>query len=154
MHTFLTFASFAAASATVVVRAADPESAWVLVSAGLGVAFGAVTLSVAPSRRAREHNDLARRFIVLEREIVKAGQEQPPSERVDEWIGRRLSIEEDEPPLNHMLNVACHNELVMAMGKPRHEMVYIPWWKRTLMSVGFDPYNAEYVKKLAPSKRG
>jgi hypothetical protein len=78
------------------------------------------------SRQARTHNDLYRRFVELERDMV--GIAQPNEDDLKEVKGRRLMIEADEPPIKFAVDVLCHNELVRALGSDEYRRV--PWWQK------------------------
>ena len=60
----------------------------------------------APGLGARQHNDLAREFIGLERDLVRVGDVTP--ERLAELTARRLDIEAAEPPILRVLDAMCH----------------------------------------------
>ena len=55
------------------------------------------TVILTPGLRARQHNDLAREIIGLERDLVRADDVTP--ERLAEQMARRLKIEAAEPPI-------------------------------------------------------
>ncbi|WP_336816897.1 hypothetical protein [Burkholderia gladioli] len=98
-----------------------------LVAAGLVTVLSAVNLVVGSSQRARAHADFARQFIGLEKRMALAA----PDERVLLDIrSERLSIEADEPPVLHVLNVICHNEQMRAMGYPNSMLAKVGFWQR------------------------
>ena len=67
---FLTLMALIAASTTVLVRVAWPDSVAVLVVASVSVLAQALALTWTPGRRARQHNEIARSFIDLEQKMV------------------------------------------------------------------------------------
>lgn len=92
-----------------------------LISSGLVTVLAAVNLVVGSSRRAREHDDFARRFIALEKRMLGAESEQV----LHEVSEARLSIEAEEPPVMQVLNCLCHNEQMRAMGYKKEELAQI-----------------------------
>jgi hypothetical protein len=83
-----------------------------LALAAIVTALSALDLVLGTERRAREHHDFERRWITLEREMIRAGD--CGAEQLAEFEDRRLSIEADEEPPLRILDVLCHNELVRA----------------------------------------
>lgn len=99
---------------------------------GLIVAISsAVDLVVGTGQMARLHNDLAKRFIQLEKEMIIEN-DPPGEERIKEFISRRLGIEEDEPPILRTLDRLCYNELKRSMGYSEKEMIKIPRIQKAL----------------------
>lgn len=72
-----------------------------------------VNLVVASSQRARDHADLARRFIELEKELYAS----PNEDLLRKIAHSRMSIEAEEPPVLRVLDCICHNELCKALGR-------------------------------------
>ncbi|MYB88396.1 MAG: hypothetical protein F4X93_00290 [Proteobacteria bacterium] len=72
----------------------------------------AINVAVGYSRRARIYNALARRFIELEKKIVRTGVLTESDYKA--FTTERLTIEADEPPINRSLDLKCHNELCYA----------------------------------------
>ena len=75
---------------------------------------------------ARKHDDLRRRFIKLEAEILS--NEEPDSDTALTWCADRLDIESDEPPTYKALDLLCENEQAIATGTDRG--VRLTWWQR------------------------
>jgi len=88
----------------------------------------------------RLHHDLARRFIDLEKSMVK---ERKVNEfLVQDYKAEALSIEKDEPPVLQALNDLCYNEMIVAMGYKSKELLPLPWYKRLLAHmVSFEPHH-------------
>jgi hypothetical protein len=86
----------------------------------------AFDLVVGTSEMARKHDQLRRRFLVLEAAIKP---ELVTSElELDQWCKERLAIELDEPPTFVVLDLLCENELSVSKGDgPRFR---IPWLRR------------------------
>lgn len=117
-------------SATVAVALSKIGSPWVSICAALVSVFAAIDLVFDAPQYARSHNDLARRFIDLERKIVILPA--LTEENIRYFTSKRLEIEADEPPVLRILNILCHNELMKAMGYPDKDLIPIPRCKRIL----------------------
>lgn len=114
-------------AAAVNVLAESPE--WITLVFALGVTLLAtIDLVVGTATMARTHNDLRRRFLLLEADIRK--HPQPDKATVDHWCAERLTIEADEPPIYVALDVLCENELSRAHGNGARCDVK-PWQKFT-----------------------
>lgn len=66
------------------------------------------------------------------------------------WTARRLLIEADEPPVLRVLDILCHNELLLAMDYPRSELCRVPWWKRLLAP--FMNLSDEAIRKVGEAE--
>lgn len=73
----------------------------------------AIELVIAPSKSARLHSDLARRFISLEKLCIKE-ELGLDDQKLLALENERLEIELEEPPLKKWLNVRVHNEMDLA----------------------------------------
>ena len=102
---------------------------WTAAAAAVAALASAFNLVIAPSRRARRHDDLARRFIELEQSAVQPGASASDVEQ------RRLTIEQDEPPVYRVLDTICHNEVMRSLGHQDHELVRVPLWMRVTANV-------------------
>jgi hypothetical protein len=101
------------------------------IAAGATVTFfSAVNLVVGTVRMARLHEDLAKRFVDLEKDLVVAGEYDEQAYR--SFCAKRLEAERDEPPVLRVLDSICHNELLRAMGYDRNQFVKIAWYQRLL----------------------
>ena len=103
---------------------------------GLSGMFAAVAAVLASidlvwglSHRARDHEVLFRRFSDLAIRI-RTEEQTEASYRV--WMGERVSIEKDEPPIYWALEADCDNEVRRARSKDA-ELVKIGWWCRKTM---------------------
>jgi hypothetical protein len=93
---------------------------WAAGASALGAVLSAITLAVGTTQAIQLHDDLGRRFLNLEKELVRAG-ENATEELVLRVTLERLDIEADEPPILKVLDIICHNELARAMGcGPEH----------------------------------
>lgn len=73
------------------------------------------------NRLARLHNDLYRRYVALEQEMLATTE--LTAEAVQTFRAKRLAIEADEPPTKFAVDVLCHNELVRALGSNEYREV-------------------------------
>jgi hypothetical protein len=124
------FVSVLFSSAAIASLLASGGRAFLLVAAALVSLVSAVNLVVGASRRAREHSDFAKRFVILERDL--AGVSNPTDEDIRRWTQRRLDIEADEPPVLKVLDSICHNEQVRSMGYDAQQYVPITRLQRAL----------------------
>lgn len=97
--------------------------------AALVTFFAALDLAFSHAVRARDHHDFERRWIALEREIVRAGEYDEP--KYAELCESRLSIEADEEPPLRVLDVLCHNEQALADGRS-DDLYKVTWMQRRL----------------------
>ena len=87
-----------------------------------------IDLVTSTTVMARLHSDLARKFIELERKLVLM--KAPAEDALIEVQSSRLQIEAEEPPIYRILDILCHNELIIAQGSDRSEIYVVPWYKR------------------------
>ena len=92
--------------------------------------FSSINLVIGSTRQARVHHDLCKRFIFLEKMISEC--RNPDENELAKWTSERLDIESEEPPVLHVLNSICHNELLRAMGYSKEDCVEISWLQRFL----------------------
>lgn len=97
------------------------------ISTALVAVVSAVTLAVGPGRKAWDHAELAKRFTRLEKDMAACT---PTAANLARLQGERLDIEMTEPPVLHVLNAICHNELARAMGYGPEQMAHIGWGQR------------------------
>lgn len=86
---------------------------------------------VAPDfrRGARRHDALAREFIALEQDLLRA-RPTLTAERLIELQTRRLDIEATEPPVYRVLDASCHDELLTALVREPDQHTNITRWQR------------------------
>jgi hypothetical protein len=89
--------------------------------------LSAINLVLGSAQRARAHHDFARQFIELEKRLTLS---EPEQSLLKEIIAARLTIEAEEPPVLHVLNVICHNEQLRAMGYPTEQLTEVSWYQR------------------------
>lgn len=96
---------------------------------GLFVAgLGALDLVIGFSHKSRDHAVLHRRFVELISELQVSDESALPR-----LTQKRLSIEQDEPPIYKALSLACHNEIVASHGNGDEHAVPIGFWRHVLM---------------------
>ncbi len=99
------------------------------VFAVIAAVLAAIDLVWGLSHRARDHEMLFRRFSDL---AIKIRTEEQTEASYREWMGERVSIEKDEPPIYWALEADCDNEVRRARGKDT-ELARIGWWCRKTM---------------------
>ncbi len=103
-------------SGVVILELSGVESpTWIKILATVTAILVASDLVVGYSRRANQHHDFKRRFIELERRMLKSDL----NETFDAVRDARLVIESEEPPIFRALDAMCHNELLTAKGFSR-----------------------------------
>ncbi len=93
---------------------------WTMTAGVIVAGLSTVDLFVGTSRQSRDHNDLAKDFIDLEKQIVATIT--PTPESFATWEVTRLELEKSKPPVRRTLDIVCHNELMQAMGYPENEL--------------------------------
>ena len=127
-HKTSTFLSALRGTATLASVLAKAGPVWTLTFAAAVAVFSVIDLVVGTAPLARLHNDLAKRFIELEKDIIRSKDATDVS--VSVFTAQRLDIEADEPPPLKVLDSICHNELLRAMGYDKTEFVEIKWYQR------------------------
>jgi hypothetical protein len=92
-----------------------------LIASGIVTVFASINLVVSSATRARDHADFVRKYVEIEKLML----EDETEARLREVKAQRLSIEAEEPPVLHVLNAMCHNELMRAMGSPKSDLPHI-----------------------------
>jgi hypothetical protein len=115
LHRITVFASVILGSATFAsLNGTLLSPNWSVFFAAAITIISALDLVFSHAVRARIHHDFQRRWISLEREIIRAGV-YDGSKYVD-LCEKRLEIEAEEDPTMRVLDVLCHNEQVLADG--------------------------------------
>ncbi len=128
VHKTSTFLSALSGTATIAAVLAEAGSALTITFAALVAMFSIIDLVVGTARAARLHDDLARKFINLEKAVVSI--KETTEENLINFISQRLDIEADEPTPLKVLDSICHNELLRAMGYDKSEFLDIKWYQR------------------------
>jgi hypothetical protein len=101
------------------------------VAAGACVTFFSILdLVIGSARMARLHEELYRRFIELEKQLIAIPIDQFTEENLQKFTASRLEIEADEPPIKRVLDSLVYNELARAMGVDKKYFIYIKWYQR------------------------
>ncbi len=140
-------------SATVAAALASlpPAWAWALPVAALVTAFaGAHELVFATARTARRNDGLARDFVGLEEDLLRARPALTPAALI-ELQARRLDIEATEPPVYRALDATCNDELVTALGYGEAERTNVTWWQRWLRNLVAEP-GLHRIRKRADTR--
>ena len=106
-----------AGSATLMSFLAGLGTPWLGIMSAATAIFSAFELVFKTGRAARFHNELARDFIGLEQDALRA-QATLTNQSLVGLQTRRLEIEAKEPPIYRVLDAICHDELVLALGHP------------------------------------
>jgi hypothetical protein len=129
-----------AGSAAVFTALSGLGKTWTIAAAAMVAIISALDLVVGASSMARLHNDLARKFIQLEKEMTIS--DELSEKKLRQFISRRLEIEMEEPPVLRCLDCLARNEQLRAEGFPDSEQVHVPWYHRCLAHlISFQPKN-------------
>ena len=108
-----------------------PTGGWSKWLVGLAAILAALDLVLGFSRTAHRHAEFARECAELEREALRVGGE--PSEiELAKLVDRRLEIEAREPAVRRVLDILCHDELVIALGLPESYLSNVTPFQRKL----------------------
>jgi len=91
----------------------------------------------------RLHHDLAREFGSLEEQLILM--KEPSDDALRELTAARLKIEAKEPPVFRILDLLCHNEVVLALGYEEGELYHIPLYKRLVAHL--IPFGDQSIRK-------
>ncbi len=127
------FSSLVFGSAAVAVVLSTYPKEYAAYAGAFVSVMAAMNLVIGVSRMARLHEELARRFVELEKAMSLAGD--VSEQQLAEFYGKRLDIEADEPPAMRILDAMCHNEVARAEGWGPEEFVPLRWYQRWLAHV-------------------
>lgn len=102
-----------------------------LVASAVVTIAASINLVVGSAQRGRDHTDFMRKYVELEKSML-ADETEELLLQVQE---ARLNIEAEEPPVMHVLNAICHNELMRAMGYPKKELPKIGFFQSWVAQV-------------------
>lgn len=144
-HAFTNAVSVVFSSAVLAVLIGELSDFWVILAAAVVTLFAVTDLVIGTSRMATLHNELARRFIFLEKKTHKARADDPAT--LTRLIDERLDIEADEPPPLRVLDCLCHNELLRAMDYAPDcgQYARVRWWQR--LTAQFFDWNIDGINK-------
>lgn len=139
IHTTANFVGVIFGSAAMAsILSADIGMIYGVVSAAFVAVVSAVDMVIGSPRMARLHDDLKRRFIALETDMVRDPDSSDQALRA--FQARRLEIETEEPSVLRTLDRLCHNELLRAMGYEEAAFIRIPAYQRLLSHlISFEP---------------
>ena len=127
------FAVFVLGSVAVLVIADSVGSDWPQVAKLIipltATLMTGIALVFQVGAKSALHASLKRRFIALERRLIRHRQNFLET-LLDELTQDRLTIEADEPPVLRVLDTMCHNDVVWAMGLDRKKVVPITFCQR------------------------
>lgn len=129
-HSFSNFVGVFAGTGAAVTFLSGLNPHIAVLSSMIVAAMSSLDLVVGTGPKARLHNELAKQFVELEKDMVLAG---PivSEDALKALEARRLEIEAGEPPILRTLDRLCYNELAQAMGC-RNSYIKIPFWQRWL----------------------
>jgi hypothetical protein len=134
LHTITTAGSLVMGASVVATLLSGYDN--IALAAGVTITIlSAIDLIIGFARMARTHDDLARRFIMLEKDAVTLGE--LATESYAKLWSERLMIEADEPPILRVLDSICYNEMLRSEGYDKNEFVIIGCWQK-LFSNWFD----------------
>ena len=113
-HNWATFASVISGTVVFATILGKANHVVQLFWAACVTMFSTLDLIVSSSTRVREYEDLSRRHIALEQELLL--KKDKDMGFLLEIEAKLLQIEADEPPILRTLNVICFNETIKAMG--------------------------------------
>ena len=101
-------------------------------------ALASIVIVFDATGRAQKQHDLSRRFIELQKAMLK---DKPSQDDYAAWTKERLSIEVEDPNTLNVLNAICHNELIRAGGYGDDQMARIGFFQGLVapfMDIGAD----------------
>lgn len=114
-----TIMSVLGGSAIIVSILSKVNNLWALCFSVIVAIAATFDLVINSSQMARFHHDMSRKYIEIEKNMVLKN---PDNLLISQWTAARLDIEAEEPPVLHILNTICHNELCRALGFPQKEI--------------------------------
>lgn len=127
------FLAALAGTATIVTILSRLGDGFPIAFAAAVTIFSVADLVIGSAQRSRAHEHLSRRFIQLETDITMLDSITDTDLR--KFKAQRLAIEETEPPVKHILNMICHNELCRALGYDQSHQVKLCWYQRLLSQI-------------------
>lgn len=117
------------AAVAALINTAFPDG-WAIVFGCITAVTGLFMVVMRPASMAALHAQLKQRFVGLRIKLAKVG-EDVSAEQLTLFEVERLDIEREEPPIYRALDLVCHNEVALAMGKndPAH-LYRLPPYKR------------------------
>lgn len=140
-------------SASIVALATEIIKDWPLwiklLPAAFVSLFSSADLVFGNEQKIWMHADFVRRFTDLERRLISPEGKKPES--IVEIRDKVSEIEATEPPVLHVLNTLCRNELMRAEGFPKNRQIAVGFFQRLFS--GFTDFRAHALsEKQASSK--
>jgi hypothetical protein len=129
---FTSAVSALAGSAAIATVISSLGKEFTIIAGSIVTFFSILDMVVGSSRMARLHEDIYRRFVALEKDIVVLGESEWTEQKAKALTARRLEIEADEPPIKRVLDCLVYNELARAMNIADTKFVQIRWYQRIL----------------------
>lgn len=99
-----------------------------IIAAAIVTSMSVIDLVAGTTEKAALHRDLSRRFIQLNRKIIRCLH--PTRADLAKWQARKLAIEMDEPPVMRALDALIYGEVVKARGLDLEYVPIVPACKR------------------------
>lgn len=103
-----------------------------IIAAAIVTVVSTFDLVIGFGRQAWLHADIARRFITLQQDMLFS---ETTAENLKKFERERLDIEKDEPPVRQVLDLLCHNELLIAEDYERDQLYKIGFIRRLFSQV-------------------
>jgi len=102
-----------------------------LIASATVTVVSSINLVVSSAQRGRDHTDFMRKYVELEKRMLG----EPSEELLLEVSTARLTIEAEEPPVLHVLNSICHNDMLRARGYAKKHFLKIGWFQALLAQI-------------------
>ncbi len=139
LHNAVLFFALCFSSASIVAFATKMGEDWwlgfKLLPAVAVSLLAAANLVFGYARKSWLHADFVRKFTDLERQLIRPDSKDPA--RLAEVEDQILIIEADEPPILHVLNTLCRNELMKAEGASESKQIDVGPFQRLLAACGW-----------------
>lgn len=96
-----------------------------LIASATVTVVSSINLVVGSAQRGRDHTDFMRKYVELEKRMLG----DPSEEVLLEVSTARLTIEAEEPPVLHVLNSICHNDIVRARNYAKKYFLHVSWYQ-------------------------
>lgn len=129
------------------VTSKSPE--WVSISAAVVTALSTANLVIGSVSKARDHADFVRQFTDLERRMLSTPQTEAALRAIND---DRLLIELNEPRPLRVLDMLCHNELVIAQGRDKKYLAKVGPLQRLcapFFDLGYESIAAAYLSAVS-----
>lgn len=111
------------------ITGADVGAQIILAATFIIAVLNAWDLVVGFPDRAREHEDLRRRYVQLLIQIEKDAKTGVDQAKVTEWTTEYMSVTADETPTFWAIYAQCWNQVGIATRAPKELLRHLPWWK-------------------------